>query len=79
MNLTMTNIRQADIIEFDYTNWKGIKGKRKAVYSHLVFGSNEFHTEPQFLIVGFDLKKMSLRTYAVKDIENIKVLEESKL
>jgi len=61
-------------VEFTYTNWKGETKQRKAVFTTLFWGSNEWHKEPQFLIYGYDLDKRASRTYAVKDISDLKPL-----
>lgn len=62
--------------EFTYTNWKGITKTRKAQFYRVTYGSTEYHPEPQFLIHGFDLDKKDTRTYALKDIRDIKYLNE---
>jgi len=58
-------------VEFTYTNWKGETKQRKAVFTTLFWGSNEWHKDPQLLIYGYDLDKKAPRTYAVKDISNL--------
>ena len=61
-------------VEFTYTNWKGETKQRRAVFTTLFWGSNEWHKEPQLLIYGYDLDKRASRTYAVKDISDLKPL-----
>jgi hypothetical protein len=61
-------------VQFTYVNWKGKTSVRKAVFSLLQFGKNEYHPEPQLLLYGYDLDKKAPRTYAVKDITNLKLL-----
>jgi len=60
--------------EFTYTNWKGETKTRKAQFFRLAFGATEYHPEPQFLIHGLDLDKNKTRTYALRDIHDIKLL-----
>lgn len=71
----MENVRKGSIITFTYTNWKGETGERKAIVSELSFGSNEYHKEKQFILLAFDLDKLQYRTFALKDISNLKVIE----
>lgn len=59
-------------VEFTYTNWKGKTAIRRAIFTSLYWGSNEYHTEPQFLVHGYDLDKKAPRTYALRDISNLK-------
>jgi len=71
----MTNIRKGNIITFTYTNWKGEVGERKAIVSELSYGSNEYHKEEQFILLAFDLDKMEYRTFTLKDMSNVEVIE----
>jgi hypothetical protein len=61
-------------VEFTYTNWKGETKQRRAVFTLLQWGSNEWHKEPQLLVYGYDLDKKAPRTYALRDISDIKPL-----
>ena len=69
----MIGVKVGDTIDFTYKNWKGETSKRKAIVEEFVYGSNEWHKDPQFLIRGFDLDKVSMRTFATKDISDLKV------
>jgi predicted DNA-binding transcriptional regulator YafY len=68
----MLEILYHDYIEFDYTNWKGKKGHRKIEVNEFYYGSTEYHQEPQWLLEGFDLDKKAFRTFAMKDMSNVK-------
>lgn len=70
MNVT---VKKGSLIIFNYTNWQGKTNERKAIVSDFSFGSNEYHKEPQFMILGFDVDKSAHRTFATKDIKDIKV------
>ena len=63
-------------IEFTYTNWKGETKERRAVLSSLWWGSNEWHPEPQLLAHGYDLDKKAQRTYAIKDMSNVRLITD---
>lgn len=70
MNVT---VKKGSFITFTYKNWKGETSERKAIVSDFSYGSNEYHKEPQFMILGFDVDKSAYRTFTTKDISNIKV------
>lgn len=57
-------------VEIDYTNWKGERFIRRIVPIRIFFGSNEWHTKPQWLIEANDLEKNAPRTFAMKDIHS---------
>ena len=61
-------------VQFTYTNWRGVTRERRASFSLLQFGATEYHPEPQLLLYGYDLEKKASRTYAVKDITDLKLI-----
>lgn len=62
------NYRDEHPLVFEYKNWKGELGIRKVIPLDIHFSSNEFHQEPQWLMVAFDKDKMDERTFAMNDI-----------
>jgi hypothetical protein len=68
----MIEVKQWEYIEFDYVNWKGKKGHRKARVLGFFFGTTEFHKEEQWLMQASDLDKKEERTFAMRDMSNIK-------
>ena len=62
-------------VEFDYVNWKGEKSKRRARLLSFFYGSNEYHPEPQWLYSAYDLDKKKPRTFALKDMSNVRVIK----
>ena len=60
----------ADEVVFTYTNWRGETAERRVAPLALEFGSNEWHTEEQWLLHGQDLDKAAERTFAMKNISN---------
>jgi hypothetical protein len=68
-------VREGDLITFGYTNWKGVMAVRKAIVKEFFFGKTEFHTEYQMMIRAFDLDKLEERTFAVKDMKEVEVVE----
>lgn len=65
-------LKAGEEIEFDYVNWKGEFGKRRVLVYHILWGSNKYHPEEQWLLVAEDLDKDALRTFAMKDMKNVK-------
>jgi predicted DNA-binding transcriptional regulator YafY len=63
---------QTEVVEFTYTNWKGETRQRQATLMNFFIGSNEWHKGLQWLVRGWDLEKKDYRTFALKDITNIK-------
>jgi len=61
------------IVRVYYTNWKGETEWRTIIPHDIFFGLNKYHTEPQWLMVGWDLDKSSERIYAMKDIKEWKI------
>lgn len=56
---------------FEYVNWRGELGQRRVMPSRILFGSTEYHPEPQWLMEAFDLDKGEMRSFAMRDIEKI--------
>lgn len=51
-----------------YTNYKGITSVRDILPIKILFGSNEWHKEDQWLMEAVDIEKNAPRTFAMKDI-----------
>ncbi len=60
------------LVSFTYTNWKGVVATRKAYILSVFWGHNEWHTTPQWLVKGVDMDKQAVRSYALKDITDVK-------
>lgn len=58
------------VVSVRYTNWKGQTSQRKIEPIKIFFGSNEFHSEDQWLLKCFDVDKNAERTFAMKDIHS---------
>lgn len=56
------------IIEFVYRNWRGEVSTRRVVPLHLNHGATEWHPEPQWLLIAFDVEKDAERSFALRDI-----------
>jgi predicted DNA-binding transcriptional regulator YafY len=64
------------VLQFDYLNWRGESSKRIARMNSLYKGSNEYHKDNQWIMVGIDLEKNQERHFAVKDMSNVKVMDD---
>jgi hypothetical protein len=61
-------------VQFTYMNWKGEVSERRAVFNGLAWGSSRWHRTPQLLLEGYDIDKKAPRTYAAKDVSNLRLL-----
>ncbi len=57
-------------VTFTYKNHKGETSIRLVRPEMIHFGSNEYHPEPQWLMLAWDLHKEALRSFAIKDIRD---------
>jgi len=57
-------------VTIDYTNYRGERKKYDILPEWMYFGSNEYHTEPQWLLKAkvYDKEEVKERNFAVKDI-----------
>ena len=55
-------------VTIPYTNWRGEFAMREIVPEALFWGSNEWHPEPQWLILAHDVAKGDARTVALAGI-----------
>ncbi|WP_327211194.1 hypothetical protein [Rhizobium leguminosarum] len=55
-------------VEFVYENWEGEIRVRKAVPVRLIYGSNKWHTEDQWMLEAVDVESGEPRTFAFKGI-----------
>lgn len=67
----------ASRIRFTYTNYRGETDTRVAKPISIWFGSNQWHTEPQWLMCATDLAKNEIRDFAMKDMGDVQELKES--
>lgn len=67
------NIANPHVFISKYKNWEGVVSLRTLIpmkelhSSQIYYGASPYHPERQWMISGFDLDKMALRTYALKD------------
>ena len=56
-------------VKIVYTNWRGETSIRNIEPKELIYGSNEWHKEEQWLLIAYDVDKQADRTFACKDIK----------
>lgn len=64
-----------DYVEIDYTNYRGERGKRVVRVFQFYFGSNEWHTEPQWLFRAYCVKSGEGRDFAMAGLHGWKPVE----
>lgn len=57
-------------VVIDYTNWRGGRSEREITSEGAYFGANEWHTEPQWLLVAWDHGRNARRTFALAGIHS---------
>jgi predicted DNA-binding transcriptional regulator YafY len=57
-------------VTFTYKNYRGETSVRLVRPIMVSFGTTGFHSEPQWLLHGWDLNKDAERTFAMKDIKD---------
>ena len=61
----MKDDKQISII---YTNYKGKTSQRNIIPNRIIFSSNKWHKEQQWLLIAHDVDKKVDRVFAMKDI-----------
>lgn len=61
-------LKRSKFATIDYTNWRGERGVRDIRPVRIEWGSNEWHPEPQWLLVAHDAGTNTERTFAMEKI-----------
>lgn len=56
------------VVRFHYRNYRGVERDRRVIPQRIEFGANQWHPEPQWLLVAWDLDKGAERSFAMADI-----------
>lgn len=65
------NFARSREVVIDYTNWKGVRRKRRVTpVGSMVFTYNEWHPEQQWLMIAIDSDTGEKRFFALKDIHS---------
>lgn len=59
------------VVEIDYTNWRGERSKRRIVPFRVVWENNEWHPETQWLLEALDVDKQEHRTFALANVHSL--------
>lgn len=55
-------------IEFEYRNWRGEVRVRRARPVRMIYGSNEWHPQEQWMMEAVDAETLEMRTFALSGI-----------
>lgn len=58
-------------IVFWYRNYKGEEGYRRATPLSIRFGTSEWHKEPQWLMLGYDMENNKQREFAMRSMSGV--------
>lgn len=64
----VVDINKDEIVEVDYTNWRGETTRSKVIPEHIFFGSAQWDLEDQWFLNVYDLEWDAYRDIAMKDI-----------
>lgn len=77
MDLDLSQAEAGRRVTLDYTNWRGERRKRNVQPICLSFGSNRWHTEPQWILQAWDVELGEVRGFALLGIHGAELLPES--
>lgn len=60
--------KQVPSVQFTYVNHANIYGLRTVHFIKMVYGVSKYYTEPQWLLVGWDVDKKAVRHYSLNKI-----------
>lgn len=63
-------VDRATLVQIDYTNWRGERGKRNITPIGTWFGKTDWHNVPQWFMKAMDQDKKQIRDFALKDIHS---------
>ncbi len=75
MNKEPTNEDGIEVVCIVYKNYRGETGIRHVIPKAIRFASTDWHPEPQWLLEAYDVDKKADRSFAMKDIQEWKVVE----
>lgn len=64
-------------VDIDYTNWRGERRVRSIRPIRIEFGCNEWHPEPQYLLIAHDEQSNSERAFAMENIHSFRHQRET--
>lgn len=67
LRLAAEPVKAGEPVALTYTNYRGETAARRIIPRSIRFGSTEWHPEPQWLLLAFDIDKQADREFALKD------------
>lgn len=58
------------VVEIDYTNWRGERSIRKIVPMRIAWENSEWHPETQWILEAIDIEKQENRSFAFASIHS---------
>jgi len=55
-------------VTIDYTNWRGERAHRYIRPIRMEWGSNQWHQEPQWLLIAYDAERRDERAFAMSGV-----------
>jgi hypothetical protein len=69
-------VKETEVL-IDYTNWRGERRVRRIrPTGRLLFESNEYHPDKQYLVEAIDVEVEGLRTFALNNIHSWRQLSQ---
>jgi hypothetical protein len=65
-------VQTVGVLTFTYTNHRGETAVRNARPSLVEFAATEWHPEPQWVLHAFDADKGAERSFAMKDMRDVR-------
>lgn len=72
LHMPSEEAHSAPDMRFIYKNWRGETRERHVRPQGFDYGSNEWHSEPQWFLVGIDVETGEQRYFAMKDIKSFR-------
>lgn len=66
------------LVQIDYTNWRGERAVRVIKPLTMMFTSNEWHPEPQWMVYALDIEKDAARWFPMQNIHSWKEFKDVK-
>ena len=73
--INQDDARPVQLLEFSYVNYKGIVGTRRVNPLSVRWGTSEWYSSPQWLLMCWDLDKQDRREFALLGMSDIKQVD----
>jgi predicted DNA-binding transcriptional regulator YafY len=69
-------VMDPQLVEIDYTNYRGERAKRRIKPVAIEFGTSQWHSGEQWLLIAIDVERDVTRSFAMKDIHSWSMVKE---